>query len=1061
MRIVIDFQGAQTGSRFRGIGHYSTEFVKSLVCHCPDDDIFLALNGLFPDSIEQIRAEFDGILPQENIRVWYTPGPIEHFSEAPGNLREIAEITREYFLRSLEPDVILITSMFEGLSDSAVVTTKKFIKDVPIAAIFYDFTPLYLPDEQFQWNPVYRRWYRERIESLRHCDLLLAISESSRQELIKQLGTAPERIVNILGGRNEAFTCRTYRDDQRDEILQRFGITKPFILYTGGIEPSKNLKALIEALTYLPVGMRQKYEFVCVGKRNAGEVEQIQSFARDMTSLEMIRTVGFVSQSDLIDLYNLCDLFVFPSLREGLGLPPLEAMACGAPTIVSDRTSLPEVVGNPDALFDPLSPRSIAAKIAEVLSDQELQRSLVERGLDRARELTWDATCLSAAREIHTRFSSRASLDRSRRTVVSQTRLFKPNAKRIIIQKLDHHGDFLLGLPAMAKVRARYPDAKIEALVGSWNRTAAEACGLFDEIHTLDFFKAKSSLRAGIDDTELEMLVTQLPFYDYAIDLRRQTDTRFILVKLKADRYFGYRTGDERIDRLLTRPLEIHPDAGGERGYFDETHTCEQMLRIIEALPFDANDYVRLPDLGKRAPVRQGSVAIFPRVGNDARQWDSAYFEELIRSLAADPAVTEINLFCGRAAELDDIRYPRIEKVHIQAGLAFSDLFSALSANAVCVGNNSFGVHLAAYAGCRTIGIYSGHELPQQWGPPFGDSLTITVDAPCAPCHLPDRQSCPHDLFCLNDISVEVVKAAVLDSLAGHPVPENYSRITRNNPASAVKPLIDAVNKSKFSGRIDDLSREQRVAFAASVAINFPERVSARRCIYFDVSGLIERTLVGQATQTFKNVVATIETLRRQVGGAVVPVATGPHDHEFYAVDLGSIEETLYFGDRFRRIVRPIAGDVYVGLHTYTRRNPMQWNLLATWRQMGVFTIFGVPEMIDFESLSDRRSEESEVCASYLFAIAHFDALVSSTEPQSAVLKEWLEEFGPQRLRKIALSSNLLDLVDAHLRGSVASTSEKAAGSQNNGGGTAIRRLMTGRGDSHQDNALRSNRNVQ
>src|SRR4051812_49359661 len=156
MRIVIDLQAAQTGSRYRGIGHYSKEFIKALVRNRPNDEIFLALNGLFPDSIESIRAEFDDILPQERIRVWYTPGPIEHFGDGLANLREIAEATREFFLRSLEPDLILISSIFEGLGDGAVITVKKFVTDVPVAAISYDLTPLHMPDEHFQTNPVYR-----------------------------------------------------------------------------------------------------------------------------------------------------------------------------------------------------------------------------------------------------------------------------------------------------------------------------------------------------------------------------------------------------------------------------------------------------------------------------------------------------------------------------------------------------------------------------------------------------------------------------------------------------------------------------------------------------------------------------------------------------------------------------------------------------------------------------------------------------------------------------------------------------------------------------------------
>lgn len=1014
MRIVIDLQAAQTDSRFRGIGHYSTEFAKALVRTSPNHEILLALNGLFPDTIEPIRAEFDGILPQDQIRVWHTVGPIEHFGDGKGNHREIAEAMREFFLRSLEPDLILISSIFEGLGDGAVITAKKFVTDVPVAAISYDLTPLHMPDEQFQTNPVYRRWYRNRIDTLRRCDLLLAISESSREEVIEQVGVRPENIVNVLGGHNDTFSRRNYQSGERTKILRSFGITKPFILYAGGVEPSKNLKRLVESLSYLPDKITKSYEFVCVGKRNPGEIELIESFARAPTARQMIKTVGFVTRSELVDLYNLSDIFVFPSLREGFGLPPLEAMACGAPTVVSDRTSLPEVVDNPDALFDPLSPNSIAQKITKVLSDRGFRDKLVERGLERASELTWEATASKAASAIADRFGAAHSFDNTRRTVLSHTSLFKPNRKRIIVQKLDHHGDFLLALPAMAKLRSRYPEAQIDALVGTWNRPAAEASGLFDQIHVLDFFKAKSSVPAALDADEFSQVAADLGYYDYAIDLRRQSDTRFILTKLKAEQYFGYRSGDERIDHLLTNPLEIHPDDGGVRSYFDETHTCVQMLKIIDALPFDANDYLKLPDLGQRMPVERGSVAIFPRVGNDARQWDTRNFEALIQRLDAHPRISKINLFCGRAAELEDLKLTPSVKIRIHAGLPFRELFSALSSNEVCVGNNSLGVHLAGYAGCRTIGIYSGHELPQQWGPPFGDSVAITVDASCAPCHLPDRQSCPFDTFCLDDISVETVETAIFDALDQRPIVERYSRITRVNPASAIKPLVDAFNKSKFVGNIEGLGETDRVALAAAVSINFPERPSGRNFIYLDVSGLLEQDALARSNRQFKKLRETIDVLTGTRSELVIPIATGQHDHEFYAVELENLDESLFGRARFERIVTPLAGDVYIGAQSYLDRNDAQWNLLMSWREMGVRTIFTVPQPINFDELNQEAAPAPEL-SSYLFTIAHFDALLVP-EKQCSALCEWIDEYGPRRLRPLVCGSDLLSLIEPQSR---------------------------------------------
>ena len=126
MRIVIDMQGAQTESRFRGIGRYTMSFSQAIALRRGGHEIILALNGLFPDTIEPIRAAFDGLLPQENIRVWYAPGPVGERQPGNESRREAAECIREAFLASLAPDVIHVCSLFEGHTDDAVTSIGRF-----------------------------------------------------------------------------------------------------------------------------------------------------------------------------------------------------------------------------------------------------------------------------------------------------------------------------------------------------------------------------------------------------------------------------------------------------------------------------------------------------------------------------------------------------------------------------------------------------------------------------------------------------------------------------------------------------------------------------------------------------------------------------------------------------------------------------------------------------------------------------------------------------------------------------------------------------------------------
>jgi len=1009
MRIVIDLQGAQTGSQFRGIGRNALSLSKALIRRGPEHEFIILLNGLLSDTIEYVRAAFEGILPQGNIRVWDTPGPIERFDSGEANLREIAEIMREHYVRALEPDVLVINSLFEGMTDNAVVSVKKHVPEVPVACIFHDFTPLILPDEQFRTNPLYRIWYRERIANLLRSDLLLAVSESSRNEAITEVNFPADRAINISSGCDEQFHDRGYNDDQRAAVRERLGITKPYILYAGGLERNKNLKNLIAALPLLPAAVRRSVQFVCAGKREPGEIEQILGLADDPDVRGMIRVLGYVSEDDLVDLYNCCELFVFPSLREGFGLPALEAMACGAPTIVSDRTSLPEVVENPVALFDPESPPSIAGKMAKVLTDSEFRDELRQCGLKRASALTWDRSADTALAALK-RLARPEPLDTSRKTRISGSAIFKPNRISILVQKLDHHGDFFLGLPAMAKLRARYPHARIEALVGSWNRDAAIASGLFDQVHVLDFFKSKSSVPARIEREALEAL-GQLGFYDYAIDLRRHSDTRFILFHVNATLYFGYKTGDGDIDRLLSYSLATHPEHAGERGYFDSTHASEQLLRLIDILPFDVNDYLHLPEVGQRSVPRAGAVAIFPRVGVDSRQWHSDRIGQLVAQLVASDDVSEVNIYAGKLADLDIIPLPAHEKLRIQCGLAFSELVTSLSGNLVCIGNNSFGVHLASYVGCRTIGIYSGHELPDQWGPAFNGAQTVTIDAACAPCHLPDRESCRFDLFCLTDISVPTVMKLALQQLRGEPAVPERANIRSINPASAIKPLVDAINRASYKQKITTLNPGQRLALGAAIAANFPERSSGARRVLIDLTPFIPWNPGAQNMSALRLLaVRSLATKLRPAlgeGFEFLEIASGQHDHEFYAVEQGALERFDH-GDRAGRIVLPMPGDIFLSIERYYY-NQAQWELLQSWRRHGVTTVFFVPSDCT-DVLTDSEADEGkrEAVLRYLKRVAQFDLLFADSPMVAERLQDWAKRHALPRQRSLAIASSAL-----------------------------------------------------
>ena len=410
MRIVIDMQGAQTESRFRGIGRYTLAFAQAVVRNCGEHEVILALSGLFPDTIDTIRAAFHGLLQQRNICVWSAPGPVK--AEHPDNdaHRETAELIREAFLASLRPDIIHITSLFEGYVDDAVTSIGRFDTQTPISVSLYDLIPLLNPDQYLTPNPRYAIYYERKIASLRQAQWMLAISEYSRKEGIDALNDSSGRIVNVGTAIGSEFRPLNTTPALASELFSRIGITRAMVLYTGGSDERKNLPRLIEAWSALPASLRQTHQLLFAGRMPEGNVAEFRRIARHhgLQPDELLFS-GYIDDQELVQLYNLCRLYVFPSWHEGFGLPALEAMACGAPVVGANTSSLPEVIGLNDALFDPFDVVDMAKKMAEVLQDKEFEIKLRKHGEQQARKFSWDTTAQRAIAAWETLLPSRSA----------------------------------------------------------------------------------------------------------------------------------------------------------------------------------------------------------------------------------------------------------------------------------------------------------------------------------------------------------------------------------------------------------------------------------------------------------------------------------------------------------------------------------------------------------------------------------------------------------------------------------------------------------------------------
>ncbi|EGQ61089.1 glycosyl transferase, group 1, partial [Acidithiobacillus sp. GGI-221] len=188
--------------------------------------------------------------------------------------------------------------------------------------------------------------------------------------------------------------------------MERYYLTRPFVMYTGGIDYRKNIEALISAYAKLSNEIRRGHQLAIVCSILDHDRNRLEKLAQKcgLGAGELVFT-GFIPSDDLLALYNLCRLFVFPSWHEGFGLPVLEAMACGAPTLASNCSSLPEVVGLDEALFDPKDEHAIVDAMERALTNDAFLQRLKAHGLQQAKKFSWDASAQRALQAMETRVS--------------------------------------------------------------------------------------------------------------------------------------------------------------------------------------------------------------------------------------------------------------------------------------------------------------------------------------------------------------------------------------------------------------------------------------------------------------------------------------------------------------------------------------------------------------------------------------------------------------------------------------------------------------------------------
>lgn len=221
----------------------------------------------------------------------------------------------------------------------------------------------------------------------RRATRIIAPSEATRREIIAHLGISEERIRVIPEAARP--NLHPYSAAQAQPVLARYQIHEPYLLYVGTIEPRKNLATLIRAYDDLIHSTSHRPQLVLCGGRG-WLCDDIYRLVEELRLQDMVRFTGYVPDEDLPALYSAAEIFIYPSLYEGFGLPPLEAMACGTPVITSNTSSLPEVVGDAGFLLPPRDRAALTHTMAQLMSDRAMRQHYCQAGSQRAGLFSWE-----------------------------------------------------------------------------------------------------------------------------------------------------------------------------------------------------------------------------------------------------------------------------------------------------------------------------------------------------------------------------------------------------------------------------------------------------------------------------------------------------------------------------------------------------------------------------------------------------------------------------------------------------------------------------------------------
>ena len=252
----------------------------------------------------------------------------------------------------------------------------------------HDITPLLIPETHTAET---KRWWLSSLNLIKNrADIIITDSSNTKKDCVKYLDIPKDRIRVIHLAADPMYKPFKNKETAIKDLNNNYNLNLPFILAVGTLEKRKNIPTLIRAFNQLKKkGI--KHKLVLIGGKG-WKYNEIFHTIDKLNLKEEVLFMGYVPDEDLVKFYNTADLFVYPSIYEGFGLPPLEAMACGCPVVTSNSSSLPEVVGDAGIMVDPYNSDDLADKIYEILNNRNLRAKLCNKSLKRAKMFNWEKT---------------------------------------------------------------------------------------------------------------------------------------------------------------------------------------------------------------------------------------------------------------------------------------------------------------------------------------------------------------------------------------------------------------------------------------------------------------------------------------------------------------------------------------------------------------------------------------------------------------------------------------------------------------------------------------------